>query len=125
AAQLPTGGWEYGPGFGANGNSTALVIQALRALGEKLARPDSVWAKEGVSPLISLLVWQGANGAFQADFGSGRFDDFFTTVQAIPAVASRPYPLTSQVEEDFPWLAATILLVAAGALAVWSFRRRL
>lgn len=122
-AQLPGGGWEYGPGFGANANSTALVVQAFSALGRDVASPDS----EGRAPMTSLLAWQSSTGAFQADFGSGRFDDFFTTVQAIPAVAGRPYPLNNPAAaagEEVPWLAAVILLAATAGLAIWSFRKR-
>ncbi|MCB8989801.1 MAG: hypothetical protein H6664_06340 [Ardenticatenaceae bacterium] len=80
-AQIEGGGWEYSAGFGENANSTALAIQALSALGDD------------VTPYMdALLTWQGESGAFQADFGDGRFDDFFTTVQAIPALTGRPYP---------------------------------
>lgn len=78
-------GWEYAAGFGANANSSALAIQALSALGDD------------VTPYLDqLLSWQGSSGAFQADFGSGPFDDFFTTVQAVPALTGQPYPLNLQ-----------------------------
>jgi hypothetical protein len=97
-SQLPAGGWEYGPGFGANANSTALAIQAMHALGEDFYSPESEWAVDGRSPLATLLSWQGESGAFQADFGEGPFDDFFTTVQALPALAGRSYPLPGRLE---------------------------
>lgn len=97
-SQLPAGGWEYGPGFGANANSTALVIQALRALGEDFYSSESNWAVDGVSPLETLLSWQGESGGFQADFGNGPADDFFTTVQVMPALAGKPYPLPGRFE---------------------------
>jgi hypothetical protein len=86
-SQLQTGGWEYGMGFGENANSTALVLQALHLAGVDVASSDSDWIKGDASPLASLLSWQGESGAFQADFGEGRFDDFFSTVQTIPALA--------------------------------------
>lgn len=86
-AQLPTGGWGYAPGLPESANSTALVIQALRALGEDFITPGNEWQQPEDGPVDALLAWQSETGAFQADFGSGRFDDFFTTVQAIPAVA--------------------------------------
>ena len=79
--QLPGGGWEYAAGFGENANSTALAIQALRANDADAAQP-----------LNALLGWQSASGAFQADFGSGRFDDFYATVQALPAAAGWGLP---------------------------------
>jgi hypothetical protein len=85
--RLPTGGWEYGLGFGENANSTALVIQAASAAGEDIVSPDSRWTVDGVTPANALLSWQSESGAFQVDFGDGRFDDFFSTVQTIPAIA--------------------------------------
>jgi hypothetical protein len=88
--QLPSGGWEYGLGFGENANSTALVIQALVTAGEDLSSPDSPWLQQEQSPQGALLAWQGESGAFQADFGDGGFDDFFSTVQSIPAVGLIP-----------------------------------
>ena len=93
ASQLPTGGWEYGPGFGENANSTALVVQALAAAGKNYYEDDGPWGQDGHSPLSALLNWQNDTGAFQADFGQGPFDDFFSTVQAIPAVNGKPLPL--------------------------------
>jgi hypothetical protein len=86
-AQLPSGGWSYGPGLPESVNSTALVIQALRALAEEFTAAGNEWQQADGGPLDALLAWQSESGAFQADFGSGRFDDFFTTVQAIPAVS--------------------------------------
>lgn len=86
--QLASGGWEYGAGFGENANSTALVIQALAVAGEDLDSQDGRWSKGGRTPIDALLSWQSASGAFQADLGSGRADDFFATVQAIPALAA-------------------------------------
>ena len=85
--QLDSGGWEYGSGFGENANSTALVLLALAMLGEDVAAEDGSWAKDGQSPLAALLNWQGESGAFQADFGDGRFDDFFSTAQTLPVLA--------------------------------------
>lgn len=89
AAAQQDGGWEYGPGFGPNANSTALVILALQALGEDFAGAESAWARNGQSPQAILFGWQSDSGAFQADFGDGPFDDFFTTVQALPAAATQ------------------------------------
>ena len=93
-----TKGWEYGSGFGANANSTALVIQALSALGEPWVGSTGAWVVDGQSPLAALLGYQSASGAFQSDFGQGVFDDFYATVQAIPAVAGRPFPLPARLE---------------------------
>ncbi|MFO7541018.1 MAG: prenyltransferase/squalene oxidase repeat-containing protein [Chloroflexota bacterium] len=92
-AQLADGGWEYGPGFGLSLNSTALVVQALAAVGADFYSSDGNLARSGRSPLDLLLAAQSESGAFQADFGDGPFDDFFTTVQTIPALAGQPFPL--------------------------------
>ena len=86
SAQLESGGWEYASGFGENANSTAMVVLALTFLGEDQLSEDSRWVKNGVSPLEALLAWQGESGAFQADFGEGPFDDFFSTVQSLPVL---------------------------------------
>ncbi len=96
--QLESGGWGYAPGLPESANSTALAVQALSALGEDFYSPDGEWAVDGTSPLAALLAWQGESGAFQADFGEGAADDFFTTVQALPASTGRPYPLPSRLE---------------------------
>ncbi len=100
-ARLETGGWEYGPGLGQNGNSTAMVVQAIGAMGIEFQTLDADGSD--VTPLDALLSYQSETGAFQADFGSGPFDDFFTTVQAIPALVSvsAPVPvLISQPVEE-------------------------
>jgi hypothetical protein len=88
SVQLDSAGWEYAAGFGENANSTAVVLLALLTVGEDLATADSRWVIEGQTPLAALLSWQGESGAFQADFGSGRFDDFLSTVQALPALGA-------------------------------------
>ncbi len=116
-------GWEYSAGFGPNANSTALAIQALSALGEDVRPYQDL-----------LLAWQSSSGAFQADFGSGPFDDFFTTLQAIPALTGRPYPLNitapaapagGMVNNEAPAAATAIgwaaLGIAAAALVVAIF----
>ena len=97
-AQLPTGGWEYGSGFGENANSTALVVQALAAVGENFFDDQGAWAKNGTSPLTALLKWQNKNGAFQADFGQGPADNFFATVQSLPAVTGKSFPVNGRYE---------------------------
>ncbi len=96
-SQLSDGSWEYGVGFGGNASSTALVAQALSALGEDWYSGSGEWARDG-SPLDVILTAQSESGAFQTDFGQGPFDDFFTTVQVLPAVAGQSYPLTARHE---------------------------
>jgi hypothetical protein len=88
-AQLASGGWGYAPGMPESANSTALGLQALVALGRDITAAEA-----------ALLAWQQPSGAFAADFGDGRFDDFFTTLQALPALTLRPYPLTGDRAES-------------------------
>jgi hypothetical protein len=97
-SQLDSGGWEYGAGFGENANSTALVVQALAAAGENYSDASGKWAVNGTSPLQALLSWQNTTGAFQADFGQGKTDDFFATAQAIPAVLGKPFPFDTSLQ---------------------------
>jgi hypothetical protein len=92
-AQNTDGGWGYAAGLPTSANSTSLVIQALSALGENWYSTDGQWAKGDHTPLLALLSFQSASGAFQADVGQGPVDDIYATVQAIPAVANRPFPL--------------------------------
>lgn len=96
-SQTPDG-WEYGPGFGASTNSTALVVQALSALSEDWTTSAGGWLEGGQTPRQALLAFQAESGAFQSDFGQGPFDDFYATVQAIPAAAGRPFPLSARFE---------------------------
>lgn len=98
AQQLESGGWGYAPELPESANSTALAVQALSALGEDFYSADGEWAVDGVSPLAALLAWQSESGALQADFGEGPADDFFTTVQALPALTGRSYPLPARQE---------------------------
>ena len=41
---------------------------------------------------------QAESGAFQADFGDGPLDDFFSTVQSIPAAAGKAFPLNGRTQ---------------------------
>ena len=98
ASQLATAGWGYGTGFGENANSTALVVQALASTGENFHDDDGTWSQNGRSPMTALLMWQNDNGAFQADFGHGPADNYFATVQSIPAVTGKSLPLPGRYE---------------------------
>lgn len=92
-SQETTGGWAYSPGLGASANSTALVIQALQAVGEDWYTDSGPWSSEGNTPLDALLSFQSDSGAFQADFGDGPFDDYYSTTQTIPALAGKTWVL--------------------------------
>jgi hypothetical protein len=123
--QLPTGGWEYGPGFGENANSTALVILALATIGEDVR--SERWMAGAVSPLDALLGWQSDSGAFQADFGQGRSDDFFTTVQAVPALAavadtaeeSAQVATAAGGDSILPYIVIGLVIVLLAVTVVW------
>ncbi len=93
--QATDGGWAYAPGLPTSANSTALAGQALSALGENWYADGERWAKER-TPLAVLLAFQSESGAFQSDFGQGPLDDFYATVQALPALSGQPFPLASR-----------------------------
>lgn len=97
SSQFDTAGWSYGDAYPENVNSTALVVQALAAAGEDFYSNDGKWAKNGRSPLTALLAQQSASGAFLSDSNTGKVEDFFATVQAIPAVTGKPFPLPSRL----------------------------
>lgn len=88
-AQRAEGGWAYADGFDPNANSTALALQALTAAGQDTAEAQA-----------ALTGYIGETGAFQADFGEGPADDFFTTVQALPALVGQPYPVGTSAAVD-------------------------
>lgn len=87
------GGWSYGPGQALNVNSTALVIQGLTAAGVEVDSAETPYATNGLSPLTVLRTVQTPAGGFQSDLGNGPVDDFFTTAQAIPALAGQSLPV--------------------------------
>jgi hypothetical protein len=127
-SQLPTSGWEYGPGLGENANSTALVIEALTALGYDVSSSGGRWAKGGRSPLIALLSWQAPSGAFQTDLGQGRSDDFYATVQSMPALAAAPSvsqqgPPAAGGDSPLPWILIGVVIVLVAGAALLYFRK--
>jgi hypothetical protein len=87
-------------------DSTAVVIQALLALG-KLGSPRFT-TPSGHTPMTALLSLQvGCSGAV-ADRGAFAFQpqggvnvpDLLATLQAVPAVARAPFPLAPQTLSD-------------------------
>lgn len=82
--QNENGGFPFSRGGVTNTNSTALVLSALAALGEK---PDAApWKRGGGTPLEAILRLQMDNGAFRYD--APGVENLSATVQAVPAVAS-------------------------------------
>jgi hypothetical protein len=122
--RLDSGGWGYAPGLLESANSTALALQAQSALGQDVGEA-----------MAALLAWQQPSGAFAADFGDGPFDDFFTTLQALPALTGNPYPLVDghagmEMEQAEPareqtnpavaWILIVLALAGAGAVLLWA-----
>jgi len=70
-------------------NSTAMVIQALIAAGQNPLGAE--WTKAGGNPISALLSLQQTSGAFEWKAGFG--DNLMATVQALPALMGRPFPL--------------------------------
>jgi len=159
SAQLPNGGWEFNPSWGADSNTTAMAIQALIAAGEPptstvvisgtaylqtlqnddggfpWTKPspwgtdtdanstalviqaliaagqnplDAAWTKPGGNPLSALLALQQPDGGFnyQAGFPGSRV---MATVQALPALMGKPFPLRGRwlaARAGLAWLAA-------------------
>ena len=95
--QNEDGGWPYqNPsdfGTATDANSTAVTIQAIIAAGQDPASAD--WTTgEGNTPVAALAALQNESGAFawQAAIPD---DNLLATVQALPAVAGKAFPLAT------------------------------
>jgi hypothetical protein len=90
-----------------NANSTAWGIQALIAAGQD---PDgTAWARHGNTPVSFLSSLQTGAGYFEySDPPPGWSSDLvLTTVQAVPALANKPFPLPGRytsVKKGLRWL---------------------
>jgi hypothetical protein len=98
ATQASDGGWPYiaAAGQGSDPDSTALVVQALVA--EKQHPAQSTWAAASGTPLGTLVSYQlncadaaGDRGAFF--FPGDREANTFATVQAVPALLQKAFPV--------------------------------
>jgi hypothetical protein len=93
--QNDDGGWPYqNPsdfGTATDANSTAVTIQAIIAAGQDPAGPDWTTA-DGNTPIAALEALQNDSGAFawQAAIPD---DNLLATVQALPALAGKVFPL--------------------------------
>jgi hypothetical protein len=110
-AQNDDGGFGFVPGFDSDTNSTALAVQALLAAGEDLAD----WTAPKGTPYAFLLAMQLGNppaataGAFAFQPGSGGklVANAYATVQAVPALAGKPFPLApAELSNALPLLPA-------------------
>ena len=92
-AQNADGGFPYDPvspwGTDSDANSTAYVIQALRAAGEDPAGP--AWSQGANNPLTFLLGLQLTDGSFEWKAGNG--SNQLATQQVIVSLLGRPFPL--------------------------------
>ena len=95
--QNDDGGWPYQSpssfGTATDANSTAVTIQAILAAGQDPAGAE--WTTgTGQTPLAVLAALQNPSGAF-AWQATVRDDNLLATVQALPALAGKPFPLAT------------------------------
>jgi len=95
--QNDDGGWPYQSpssfGTATDANSTAVTIQAILAAGQDPAGAE--WtASTGQTPVAALEALQNPTGAF-AWQATERDDNLLATVQALPALAGKPFPLAT------------------------------
>ena len=93
AAQNEDGGFPYQPdspwGTDSDANSTAYVIETLRAAGED---PNgAAWSKGDNTPISFLLSLQLGDGTFEWQGGQG--SNLLATEQAVVALLGRTFPL--------------------------------
>jgi hypothetical protein len=103
--QNEDGGWPYQKpsdfGTATDANSTAVTIQAIIAAGQDPAGASWTTA-EGNTPAAALATLQNESGAFAWQVAIPD-DNLLATVQALPAVAGKAFPLvTMDVGEAVP-----------------------
>lgn len=115
--QNEDGGWPYQSpsdfGTATDANSTAVTIQAIIAAGQDPA--GASWTPDGGStPIAALEALQNPSGAFawQATMPD---DNLLATVQALPALAGKAFPLATM---DVGQAAAPVSVPETGGGAV-------
>ena len=89
-------------GTDSDANSTAVVMWALKAVGEDPAGVDwKVQGRDGFSPLDRLRALQNANGAFRWQDAIPD-DNFAATVQAVVALELKTLPLATMNVGEAP-----------------------
>jgi hypothetical protein len=117
--QNSDGGFPYSQtsayGNATDANSTAVVLQAILALGEDPSGPD--WTQAGGKPLTALAALQNSSGALR--YSNAMVDDnALATYQAVPALLMKSLPVRSRpVAEASAVLAAGAPAAAAPAAA--------
>jgi hypothetical protein len=95
--QNADGGWPYqNPsdfGTATDANSTAVTIQAIVVVGQSPGGADWTTA-EGKTPIAALEALQNPSGGF-AWQSTVPGDNLLATVQALPAVAGKAFPLAT------------------------------
>ncbi len=115
--QNADGGWPYqnpsAYGTETDANSTALVLQAIYAVGQAA----SDWYAGGTDPMGALLALQNSNGSFsyQASFPG---DNALATVQAIPTIAGSTLASVRRAPTSATFGTAPILLPVSGETIV-------
>jgi hypothetical protein len=107
SSQVESGAFPFQPGSAPNGdaNSTAIVVQAILAVGQDPASPE--WKNAAAA----LAAFQNPSGAFRYTDDLPD-DNLFATVQAIPALAGQPYPITAAPSTSSDGTDVTSLLAA-------------
>lgn len=124
-------------GTDSDANSTAVALQALIAAGQDPA----AWVKgDANTPITALAGFQNDDGSFAWQLASPA-PNFLATVQAVPALVGKVYPLAVTTvgeavvaPETLPvsgavllpgagWLVAAGLILAGSGLALRRFRR--
>jgi hypothetical protein len=102
SAQNADGGFPYAPGssWGAasDANSTAYVVQALRATGQDPAGDE--WSQGQTNPIAFLLSLQLPDGSFEWQMGAGA--NLLATQQATVALLGRTFPIRVAQPEPCP-----------------------
>lgn len=94
AAQNEDGGFGYVRDEETNANSTGLALSAIAALGEEPT--GAPWKLgDGPDPLTQILALQAPEGGFYWRRAPRVGSNNYATVQAIPGVAGRSYPVLS------------------------------
>jgi hypothetical protein len=117
--QNADGGFPYSQtsayGNATDANSTAVVLQAILALGEDPSAPD--WTQADGKPLTALAALQNSSGALR--YSNAMTDDnAVATYQAVPALLMKSLPVRSRpVADASAALAAGAPAAAAPAAA--------
>jgi hypothetical protein len=109
-AQNEDGGFTYDPnspfGTDSDTNSTAYVVQAIRAAGQDPI--TGTWTISSTNPISYLLGMQLPDGSFEWQPGFG--SNGLATQQAIPALLGRVFPFESEIARACPVVFMPILI---------------